>query len=310
MRYNGSDTALIILKPTDSEDYLTAFEERHRREFNFRLECDVLVDDVRIRMVVSSQARSEKSPAAQLKQLDLQTTQAKARLLETCLTIDLPSKASSSGSLSLSVIDPIKLTVFSHRFISITEQMGRNLQKATISTNIKQRLDFSYTLFSPDSGLVANTPHVPIHLGSIQFTVHFQYTKWKGNLKDRDVLVSNHPQSGGTHLPDITVITPVFDEPGGTNIVFYIASHGHHADIGGLLPGSMPPRLTELWQEGAAIKGTKLVKNGRFNEARMEELLSKIPGQYKGCSSALYLSNNLSNLQAQIMANCYRISLI
>lgn len=119
--------------------------------------------------------------------------------------------------------------------------MGRTLQKTSVSTNIKERLDFSCALFSPDGGLVANAPHVPVHLGSMQFAVQYQHKLWHGKLEDGDVLVSNHPTCGGTHLPDITVITPVFDRG---EIVFYVASRGHHADIGGCLPGSMPPTST------------------------------------------------------------------
>jgi len=113
--------------------------------------------------------------------------------------------------------------------MSVAEQMGRTLQKTAVSTNIKERLDFSCALFSPDGGLVANAPHVPVHLGSMQFAVRYQHKRWQGRLKDGDVLVSNHPVSGGTHLPDVTVVTPVFKQ--GTNdIIFYVASRGHHAD--------------------------------------------------------------------------------
>ena len=116
------------------------------------------------------------------------------------------------------------------------------------------------------------------------------------------MLISNHPSCGGTHLPDITVITPVFDRPGGTDIVFYVASRGHHADIGGLLPGSMPPKSTELWQEGAAIESDKIVSNGIFDEQRMTELLLHQPSQYEGCSGTRCLADNLSDLRAQIAA--------
>jgi 5-oxoprolinase (ATP-hydrolysing) len=113
--------------------------------------------------------------------------------------------------------------------MSVAEQMGRTLQKTSVSTNIKERLDFSCALFSPDGGLVANAPHVPVHLGSMQFAVRYQHNRWKGQLKNGDVLVSNHPMSGGTHLPDVTVVTPVFKQ-GTDEIIFYVASRGHHAD--------------------------------------------------------------------------------
>ncbi|GJC87896.1 uncharacterized protein ColLi_10734 [Colletotrichum liriopes] len=202
---------------------------------------------------------------------------------------------------------PVQLTVFGHRFMSIAEQMGRTLQKTAVSTNIKERLDFSCAIFSPDGGLVANAPHVPVHLGSMQFAVRYQHELWNGKLRDGDVLVSNHPSCGGTHLPDITVITPVFD---GEEIAFYVASRGHHADIGGILPGSMPPTSYALWQEGAAIESTKLVSEGRFNEDEVRRLLLEEPAQYDGCSGTRRLQDNLSDLNAQIAANAKGISLI
>lgn len=137
--------------------------------------------------------------------------------------------------------------------------------------------------------------------------VRKQAAIWKGKLKKGDVLVSNHPMFGGTHLPDITVITPAFS---GDNIIFYVASRAHHADIGGILPGSMPPSSKELYQEGAAIKSEKLVSEGHFNEKRIIELLSEEPAQYPGCSGTRCLSDNLNDLKAQIAANQKGINLI
>ena len=237
-----------------------------------------------------------------------------ATILQSCVVIDLKKKmsamdaatgtATSSNTVN---INPIQLSIFGNRFMSIAEQMGRTLQKTAVSTNIKERLDFSCALFSPDGGLVANAPHVPVHLGSMQFAVRYQHKYWAGKLKDGDVLVTNHPSCGGTHLPDITVITPVFDKG---EIVFYVASRGHHADIGGCLPGSMPPTSTELWQEGAAIEAEKLVSGGVFNEERMTELLLKEPSQYDGCSGTRCLADNMSDLRAQVAANQRGITLI
>lgn len=137
--------------------------------------------------------------------------------------------------------------------------------------------------------------------------VRKQAAIWKGKLKRGDVLVSNHPMFGGTHLPDITVITPAFS---GDNIVFYVASRAHHADIGGILPGSMPPTSKELFQEGAAIKSEKLVSEGHFNEKRITELLLDEPGQYPGCSGTRCLSDNINDLKAQVAANQKGINLI
>ncbi|KAH8435126.1 5-oxoprolinase [Aspergillus melleus] len=362
MRYDGSDTSLMILKPEDGSDFLEQFRVRHRREFNFNSERSVLVDDIRVRTIASSKVREEKSPLVQLREATLQdvsaspdnTTQAffdghasridtpvylldkidkntrvhgpaiiidntqtvvvapdsVASILETCIVIDLKDPQKNAESGASSGIDPIRLSIFGHRFMSIAEQMGRTLQKTSVSTNIKERLDFSCALFSPDGGLVANAPHVPVHLGSMQFAVRFQHQKWLGNLRDGDVLVANHPSSGGTHLPDITVITPVFDKPGGSEIMFYVASRGHHADIGGILPGSMPPKSTELWQEGAAIEGDKIVSNGVFNEDRVHELLVRKPAEHPGCAGARCFSDNLSDLKAQIAANTRGITLI
>ncbi|OGM43829.1 hypothetical protein ABOM_007608 [Aspergillus bombycis] len=236
-----------------------------------------------------------------------------AKILDTCIVIDLKEEQAIVNGVPSelsSEVDPIRLSIFGHRFMSIAEQMGRTLQKTSVSTNIKERLDFSCALFSPDGGLVANAPHVPVHLGSMQFAVRYQHEKWLGNLRDGDVLVANHPSCGGTHLPDITVITPVFDRPGGSEIMFYVASRGHHADIGGILPGSMPPKSTELWQEGAAIEGEKIVSNGVFEEERIIDLLVNKPAQHPGCSGSRCISDNLSDLKAQIAANTRGIALI
>lgn len=133
-------------------------------------------------------------------------------------------------------MDPIQLSIFSHRFMSIAEQCGRVLQRTAISTNIKERLDFSCALFGPDGGLVSNAPHIPVHLGAMQETVRYQIEVRGKTLRDGDVILSNHPQAGGSHLPDLTVITPVF-YPSIANPVFFVASRGHHADIGGISPG-------------------------------------------------------------------------
>ena len=150
-------------------------------------------------------------------------------------------------------------------------------------------------------------PHLPVHLGSMSTCVRTQADIWKGQLKHGDVLVSNHPESGGTHLPDITVITPAFS---GEKIIFYVASRAHHADIGGTLPGSMPPNSRELFQEGAAIKSEKLVSEGQFNEKRMTELLYDEPATYPECSGTRCLADNINDLKAQIAANKKGIGLI
>ncbi|CAN1275191.1 5-oxoprolinase 1 [Linum perenne] len=206
---------------------------------------------------------------------------------------------SSVGTVKIAekVADVVQLSIFNHRFMGIAEQMGRTLQRTSISTNIKERLDFSCALFGPDGGLVANAPHVPVHLGAMSSTVRWQLNHWGNNLSEGDVLVTNHPCAGGSHLPDITVITPVFDKG---KLFFFVASRGHHAEIGGITPGSMPPFSKSIWEEGAAIKAFKLVEKGVFQE---DGIIKKIPGTRR-------LQDNLSDLRAQIAANQRGIVLI
>ncbi|KAB8085357.1 hypothetical protein EE612_008177 [Oryza sativa] len=220
------------------------------------------------------------------------------------------SAAPSSVEVSETVADVVQLSIFNHRFMGIAEQMGRTLQRTSISTNIKERLDFSCALFGPDGGLVANAPHVPVHLGAMSSTVRWQLKYWGDNLHEGDVLVTNHPCSGGSHLPDITVVTPVFNEG---KVIFFVASRGHHAEIGGITPGSMPPFSKSIWEEGAAIKAFKLVERGVFQEEGIIHLLQspssdeltnhKIPGTRK-------IQDNLSDLHAQVAANQRGITLI
>jgi len=157
--------------------------------------------------------------------------EAKATILERHVLLDLEKKGSADVNETTidRAVDPVELTVMAHRFMSIAEQMGHALQKTSVSVNIKERLDFSCALFSPDSRLVANAPHVPVHLGSMEQAVIYQHEKYLGQLRPGDVIVANHPISGGTHLPDITCVTPVFDDVGKT-IIFYTASRGHHQE--------------------------------------------------------------------------------
>lgn len=233
---------------------------------------------------------------------------ASALLIDTHVVINIGDASHEERKITTTKeVDPIMLSIFAHRFMAIAEQMGRALQKTSVSTNVKERLDYSCALFDANGGLVANAPHLPVHLGSMSTCVQKQAEIWKGKLKRGDVLVSNHPMFGGTHLPDITAVTPAF---AGDQIVFYVASRAHHADIGGILPGSMPPRSHELFQEGAAIETEKLVTEGQFNEKRMIELLQQEPAQYPGCSGTRCLADNLNDLKAQIAANQKGINLI
>lgn len=210
----------------------------------------------------------------------------------------------TSPSLPLRDSSVIEASIMAHRFMSIAEQMGRVLQRTAISTNIKERLDFSCAIFDSTGGLVSNAPHIPVHLGSMQKAVQFQLHNVQ--LKVGDVILSNHPVAGGSHLPDFTVITPVFYDE---QIVFFVASRGHHADIGGKSPGSMPPDSTCLEEEGATFVSFKVVCGGRFQEDALLESLA-LPAKYPGCSGCRCVSDVVSDVRAQIAANNRGIQLI
>ncbi|OCF36235.1 hypothetical protein I316_02108 [Kwoniella heveanensis BCC8398] len=204
-------------------------------------------------------------------------------------------------------IDPVQLSIFGHRFMAISEQMGHALQKTAVSVNIKERLDFSCALFDPDGKLVANAPHVPAMLGSMQSAVRWQADHWRGQLKPGDVLLSNHPIAGGVHLPDFTIVTPVFDEAG-KEVIFYTASRGHHADVGGIAPGSMPPQSRTIFDEGASIVSFKVVSGGVFDEAGLIRLLVDEPAKHSFGTRTL--SDNISDVHAQISATVRGVSLV
>ncbi|CAH8521539.1 unnamed protein product [Dicrocoelium dendriticum] len=216
------------------------------------------------------------------------------------IEIEINYLPSSIDSISTH-LDPIRLSIFSHRFMSIAEQMGKVLQQTAISTNIKERLDFSCALFAQDGGLVANAPHIPVHLGAMQHAVQYQIDATGNQFSPGEVLLSNHPCAGGSHLPDLTVITPVFVGDA-RKPAFFVANRGHHADIGGSTPGSMPPHSKCIFEEGAVFKSFYLVKDGRFQEEAVTAALMA-PAQYSGCSGTRSLSDNLSDLRAQIAAN-------
>lgn len=215
----------------------------------------------------------------------------------------------SSIKISDKVADVVQLSIFNHRFMGIAEQMGRTLQRTSISTNIKERLDFSCALFDPNGGLVANAPHVPVHLGAMSSTVRWQLNYWNDNLNEGDVLVTNHPSAGGSHLPDITVVTPVFFNG---KLVFFVANRGHHAEIGGITPGSMPPFSKSILEEGAAIKAFKLVEKGVFQEEGIVKLLQFPSSDDRGTKirGTRRIQDNLSDLQAQVAANQRGICLV
>ncbi|KAM3511577.1 hypothetical protein MY11210_004795 [Beauveria gryllotalpidicola] len=375
MRYRGTESALMIVKPTEAEakesfagkdwQFGQAFVKQHRYEFGFTLdERDIIVDDVRVRGIGRSFRNDEKTVDEQLKTIKRQhvteskrhsiqqvyfeggrahapiykleslsigdvvpgpailadgtqtivvTPRAKALITATHVILDLEKEGTKDEAENLAEpereVDPIMLSIFGHRFMAIAEQMGRALQKTSVSTNVKERLDFSCAIFDAEGGLVANAPHLPVHLGSMSTCVRRQAEIWKGRLEKGDVIASNDPSYGGTHLPDITLIMPAFDESG-SRILFYAASRAHHADIGGITAGSMPPNSRELFQEGAVFKSEKIVSKGKFDEKRITEILYDGPAQYPGCSGTRSLADNISDMRAQVSANKKGISLI
>src|SRR4051812_30007687 len=192
--------------------------------------------------------------------------------------------------------DPIMLEVFNNLFMSIAEQMGVSLQNTAYSVNIKERLDFSCAVFSADGLLVANAPHMPVHLGSMDRAVETIIRENKGKIRPGDSYLINAPYNGGTHIPDLTVCTPVFDRAK-KKMLFWVASRGHHADIGGIAPGSMSPIATSIEEEGIYIDNFKLVDRGKFRETALNDLLTK--AKYPARNPL----QNVDDLKAQIAAN-------
>jgi len=388
LRYQGTDTALMISEPdevsnydtgntncelgisessselqkntTKFPDYVSAFRQTYLREFGFDLTGrEIIVDDLRVRAVAKSPglqkyplAKKDGTPGAveqtkcyfmsessgcgawqetpiyRLENLGAgQQLRGPVIVMQNTSTILVEPGCSAEiteyGDVVLSVetrtfreigtqADPVQVSIFGNLFMSIAEQMGRTLQRTAISTNIKERHDFSCAIFDETGGLVANAPHQPVHLGAMSEAVRQQVKLQGRTLKVGDVLLTNHPIAGGSHLPDITVVTPVWQNG---EAIFYIASRGHHADIGGISPGSMPPFSRTLKEEGACIKTFKLVENGIFNEAGITELLlapgkiTRKPGE-SAISGTRLLSDNLSDLKAQVAANQRGVDLL
>lgn len=217
------------------------------------------------------------------------------------LTRYQPTDSQPLSTMSTAV-DPIRLEIFNNLFMSIAEQMGVTLANTAYSVNIKERLDFSCALFDKTGQLIANAPHIPIHLGSMGDSVQTVIQAQGNTMQLGDVFVLNNPYHGGTHLPDITVITPVFlpsqiDSTQANSVLFYVASRGHHADIGGITPGSMPPQSRTLLEEGVVIDIFKLVDKGQLRETEIRQHLANHP------YPARNIEQNLADLRAQIAAN-------
>ncbi|WP_235602911.1 hydantoinase B/oxoprolinase family protein [Piscirickettsia litoralis] len=199
-------------------------------------------------------------------------------------------------------VDPVQLEIFNNRFMSIAEQMGSVLKHTAQSVNIKERLDFSCALFDQSGNLVANAPHMPVHLGAMGVSVRAIAERFQTKMKQGDVFILNSPYHGGSHLPDITIITPVFSDK--NQPVFYIANRGHHADIGGISPGSMPAESRSIFEEGIFIRGERIVDQGVFLE---EEVRNKL---LSGDYPCRLVDQNIADLKAQVAANQYGLKLL
>lgn len=229
----------------------------------------------------------------------------KASILPRHIIIDLED--TEKAQYSTATVDPILLSVFQNRYTAIAEDMGRTLQKISISPNIKERMDFSCALFDEDGNLVANAPHVPVHLGSMSNSIRYAKKYWGEDIRPGDILATNHPVAGGTHLPDITLISPVFQDE---KIVFFTASRAHHAEIGGSAPGSCAADATSLFEEGAQFMAWKIVRNGKFDYAGVQQRFIDEPSQYEGCSGSRKIQDNISDLKAQIASNQRGVNLL
>jgi len=212
-----------------------------------------------------------------------------------CLVLTRNSPLARTEAIGTKV-DPVMLEVFNNLFMSIADQMGATLANTAYSVNIKERYDFSCAIFDENGDLVANAPHVPVHLGSMSESVRVILRQNKDHIKPGDVFMMNNPFNGGTHLPDVTVITPIFDKEG-ARILYTVASRGHHADIGGKTPGSAPPDSRTIDEEGVLIDNFLLVKEGQLRSVQTRELLAS--GKYP-CRN---IDQNMADLSAQIAAN-------
>ncbi len=214
---------------------------------------------------------------------------------------DREGRVAAAEAADLERADPIRLEVFGNRFMSVAEQMGAVLRNTSVSTNIKERLDYSCAVFDATGGLVANAPHIPVHLGAMSETVRVVRERFP-ELADGDVVLTNDPLAGGSHLPDVTVVTPVFT--GAVEPTFFVASRGHHADLGGKSPGSMPADSTRLDEEGVVFEPMRLVRAGRFDEEGVRTLLTgaRFPARTP--------DDNVAELEAMVAANRAGVGLL
>ncbi len=327
VRYTGTDTPLAVpLGPAKS--MAAAFEAQHRNRFGFAADAEPVLDGVRVEAV----AVSEPLPPAPLPPLEppqpvtITMAGAAAALFDRAtlppgFTVAGPAIVVDAGATTVvergwkltvrdngdalltattappqavgATVDPVRLELFNHRFMGIAEAMGTALQSTAASVNIKERLDFSCALFDGEGALVANAPHMPVHLGSMGESVAAMLRARADTLAPGDVIALNAPYNGGTHLPDITVIMPVFVAG---ERRFFVAARGHHADIGGITPGSMPAASVTIADEGVLIDDFLLVAAGRFREAEVRDLLASGPWPARDPD------RNVGDLKAQVAA--------
>lgn len=349
LRPRGSIHAQMILQQPQVDPRRT-FQNWHRREYGFDNPNPLVVDDVRVRLVGHTEplrlpplpkANHPAHPAEHTRTWfgegwcstavylweDLfagQTLPGPALIVQPGATLVvepgcLAEIHADSGvqihlrtprrQRSSTEADPLQLSIYNHLFHSIAEQMGRTLQRTAVSPNIKERLDFSCALFDARGGLVANAPHIPVHLGAMGETVQAQLKLHKDRLNEGDVLLTNDPVYGGSHLPDLTVITPVMHRG---RIFCFVANRGHHAEIGGITPGSVPPFSRLLVEEGARISSFKLVQRGIFQTQGISDLLtrSSLAEPHRRIPGTRNLADNLADLQAQVAANQRGVVLI
>ncbi|MDH5559584.1 MAG: hydantoinase B/oxoprolinase family protein [Deltaproteobacteria bacterium] len=350
LRYEGTDTQKMLLEPAD-KDFKGLFDRNYLKEFGFyHPEKDILIDDIRVvakavreKFCHRKIKQSRKSPLPDASRRVFfedrwhqtpvflydglkagQIIPSPAIIIQQTQTIvidpfsharinsqgDILIKLKKPPAFSKSVkADPVGLSIFNGLFMSIAEQMGRSLQKTAVSVNIKQRQDFSCAVFDRLGRLIANAPHQPVHLGAMSQAVQAQIRLLGKEIKKGDVLLSNHPESGGSHLPDLTVITPVYEKD---RLAFFVASRGHHADVGGVTPGSIPPFSSRLEEEGVAISSFKLVRNNRFMENDIIQLLKNETANKKDprIKGARAVRDNIADLKAQVAANQKGVELL
>ncbi len=335
LRYRGTDTA-IVLPLAEAATLRAAFEHRHAAEFGYdrphhpielttvhvELDATTPLPELPCVPAASSSPPPRRTARAYCEHrwhdvgvFDRESLGAGPRLRGPAIVVDATGTlvlepgwslvVAPDGALvltddegprrtTLSVLrDPVTLEIFAHRFMAIAEHMGAVLRRTAMSTNIRERLDFSCAVFDAQAGLVANAPHLPVHLGAMGESVA-AIAQQHPDARDGDVFATNDPRAGGSHLPDITVVTPVFV---GDALAFWVASRGHHADVGGITPGSMPPHATTLAEEGVVLSGLPIVRAGRLDTVAITAALasSEWPARRP--------AENLADLEAQIAAN-------